>query len=100
MQAEMDVQMLKIEKGTREGILPYEEIKDYKFTEEELERVAYNRRRMLSGTPEQLKPQLENVAKKYGLDEIMAVTMTHNFADRLRSYELLSEMFPQAANVK
>src|SRR5688572_13659626 len=100
MQAEMDVQMLKIEKGTREGILPYEDIKDYQFTEEELERVAYNRRRMLSGTPEQLKPQLEQLAQKYGVDEIMAVTITHNFADRLRSYELLAEMFPQTSTEK
>ncbi len=95
MQAIMDVQMLKIEKGTREGILPYDDIKDYKFTEDELERVAYNRKRMLSGTPAQLKPQLEKLAADYGVTEIMAVTITHDFADRLRSYELLAEMFPQ-----
>ncbi|MFC5269846.1 LLM class flavin-dependent oxidoreductase [Adhaeribacter terreus] len=93
LQAVMDVQMLKIEKGVREGILPYEEIKDQQFTEEEKERIDYNRKRMISGTPAQVKPRLEKLAQEYGIDEIIAVTITHDFADRLRSYELLAEMF-------
>jgi luciferase family oxidoreductase group 1 len=93
LQAVMDVQMLRIEKGVREGILPYEEIKDYKFSEEELERVQFNRQRMVSGTPEKVKLKLEELAKSYGVEEIIAVTITHDFADRLRSYELLAEMF-------
>ena len=95
LQAEMDVRMLQIEKGARTGMLPYEQIKDQEFSEEELERIAYNRQRMLSGTPEQLKPKLEQLAASYGVDEIVAVTITHSFADRLRSYELLAQMFPQ-----
>ncbi|WP_234462411.1 LLM class flavin-dependent oxidoreductase [Adhaeribacter terrigena] len=93
LQAVMDVQMLKIEKGVREGILPYEEIKDREFTEEEQERIDYNRKRMISGTPAKVKPRLEKLAQDYGVDEIVAVTITHDFADRLRSYELLAEMF-------
>jgi len=93
LQAVMDVQMLKIEKGVREGILPYEEIRDYKFTEDEQDRVDYNRHRMISGTPETVKPKLEQLAQSYGVDEIVAVTITHDFADRIRSYELLAEMF-------
>jgi luciferase family oxidoreductase group 1 len=93
LQAVMDVQMLKIEKGLREGIVPYDEIKDYQFSEEEQARVTYNRQRMISGTPEQVKPKLEKLTEDYGVDEIVAVTITHDFADRLRSYELLAEMF-------
>lgn len=95
MQAEMDIRMLQIEKGARTGMLPYEQIKDQKFTDEELDRIEYNRHRMLSGTPEQLKPKLEELAASYGVDEIVAVTITYDFADRLRSYELLAQIFPQ-----
>ena len=93
LQAVMDVQMLRIERGVREGILPYDEIKDYKFSEDEQERVQFNRQRMVSGTPEKVKAKLEGLAQSYGTDEIMAVTITHDFADRLRSYQLLAEMF-------
>ena len=95
MQAEMDVRMLQIEKGARTGMLPYEEIKIQEFTEEEQERITFNRQRMLSGTPEQLKPKLEQLAASYGVDEIVVVTITHNFEDRKRSYELLAQIFPQ-----
>lgn len=93
LQSEMDIRMLKIEKGVREAITSYDEIKDYQFSEEEQARVLYNRQRMISGTPEQVKPRLEQLAKDYGVDEIVAVTITYDFADRLRSYELLAEMF-------
>jgi luciferase family oxidoreductase group 1 len=93
LQAVMDVQMLKIGKGLREGILPYDEIKDHQFTEEEQATVTYNRQRMISGTPAKVKPRLEQLAESYGVDEIVAVTITHDFSDRLRSYELLAEMF-------
>jgi luciferase family oxidoreductase group 1 len=93
LQAEMDIRMLKIEKGVQEAITSYDEIKDYQFSEEEQARVNYNRQRMISGTPEQVKPKLEQLAKDYGVDEIVAVTITHDFADRIRSYELLAEMF-------
>jgi luciferase family oxidoreductase group 1 len=93
LQAVMDVQMLRIERGVREGVLPYEDIKDYKFSEDELERVQFNRQRMVAGTPEKVKARLKELARSYGVDEIMAVTITHDFADRIRSYELLAEMF-------
>ncbi|MBD0258571.1 MAG: LLM class flavin-dependent oxidoreductase, partial [Cytophagales bacterium] len=29
----------------------------------------------------------------YGVDELVIVTITHDFADRVRSYELLAEAF-------
>ena len=99
LQAEMDVRLLNISRGTREGMKPYEEIKDLKFSEEEQEQILYNRKRMIAGTPSQVKPQLEKLALEYGVNEIIAVTITHSFADRLRSYELLAQMFelePQA----
>jgi luciferase family oxidoreductase group 1 len=50
-------------------------------------------RRGILGTPEQVRSQLEEVASAYGAEEVMVVTITHDHAARLRSYELLAEAF-------
>jgi luciferase family oxidoreductase group 1 len=52
-----------------------------------------NRVRQIVGTPPQVKAALEDLAARYGIDEMVVVTITHAFADRVRSYELLAEMF-------
>lgn len=87
------LQMIRLERGERLTYPPYEAIKDYPYTPAERERAAYQRQRMASGTPEQVKAQLTKLAADYGVDEVVAVTITHDFADRLRSYELLAEAF-------
>ncbi|MCZ8514185.1 MsnO8 family LLM class oxidoreductase [Paenibacillus filicis] len=47
-------------------------------------------RKILAGTPEQVKKRLEELQHTYGNDEFLIVTMTANYETRLRSYELLS----------
>ena len=42
---------------------------------------------------EQCRERLEALARDYGVDEIVAVTITETPATRLRSYELLAEAF-------
>lgn len=93
LQEVMDVQMLRIEQGKAEGILSYEDVKDIEFNEVEKQRIQFNRQRMIWGTPQQVKAQLTNLAERYDVNEIVVVTITHDFADRLRSYELLAEAF-------
>lgn len=46
-----------------------------------------------SGTPEQVKEQIEYFAKLNDADEIMAVTNMYYFDDRKRSFELLRKAF-------
>jgi luciferase family oxidoreductase group 1 len=48
--------------------------------------------RVIAGTPEQVREALLAMAERYGVDELMIVTVTHDFAARLRSYELLAEV--------
>ncbi len=93
LQAVMDYQMVRMEQGIISGFAPYEEVKDYVYSAAELARIQYNRQRVISGTPEQVKEKVENLAAQYGVDEVIAVTITHSFADRIRSYELLAEVF-------
>jgi alkanesulfonate monooxygenase SsuD/methylene tetrahydromethanopterin reductase-like flavin-dependent oxidoreductase (luciferase family) len=46
--------------------------------------------RYFYGTPERVHEQLQTFAAALGLDEVIAVTIVHDHAARLRSYELLA----------
>ena len=70
-----------------------EEAEAYTYSPPELAIVAEARRRTVSGTPDVVKRRLEALAEGYGVDELIIVTITHDFKKRLRSYELLAEAF-------
>jgi luciferase family oxidoreductase group 1 len=50
-------------------------------------------RRAIVGAPETVRDQIEAVAAEYGADEMMIVTITHDHAARVRSYELIAAAF-------
>jgi luciferase family oxidoreductase group 1 len=50
-------------------------------------------RRLVLGTPEAVRTQLEEVASAYGADEVIVVSITYDHAARIRSYELIAEAF-------
>src|SRR5688500_14814654 len=50
-------------------------------------------RRRITGTPEMVRAGIEAVARDYGADEVMIVTITWDHAARRRSYELIAEAF-------
>ncbi len=50
-------------------------------------------RRMVCGTPEQVRARLEERVQRYVADELMLVTITFDPAAKIRSYELLAEAF-------
>jgi luciferase family oxidoreductase group 1 len=93
VQAVMDYRLLAIEKGMREEAPSYESVKSYQYTREELSRVTFNRMRMVTGTPDTIKEKLEDIARRFTVDEIMVATFADTLEDRLRSYELLAETF-------
>ncbi|MFI5162703.1 MAG: LLM class flavin-dependent oxidoreductase [Sphingobacteriales bacterium] len=92
-QAVMDFRFNQFEQG--KGIVPiaYDDIKDVAYTVNEQERIMHNRKRVITGTPEQMKVKLTQLAEEYEVDEIIAVTITENFDDRLESYKLLAQQF-------
>jgi luciferase family oxidoreductase group 1 len=51
------------------------------------------RRRMTVGTREVVRDGLESIAREYGAEELMIVTITHSHEARRRSYELVAEAF-------
>lgn len=95
-QALMDYRFIQFEKGS--GIPPvnYEDIKNTEYTEHERERIRHNRARVITGTPGEIKLKLTWLAEDYKVNEIIAVTISETFEDRLTSYRLLAEQFLQA----
>jgi luciferase family oxidoreductase group 1 len=79
--------------GVRKGILSPEEAKAIELTPPEREYVEHMRGESIFGDRRIVKSKLEQLAADYGTDEIMVVTITHDFEARKRSYELLAEAF-------
>jgi alkanesulfonate monooxygenase SsuD/methylene tetrahydromethanopterin reductase-like flavin-dependent oxidoreductase (luciferase family) len=50
-------------------------------------------RRMVTGAPESVRREIEAIAREYGADEVMIVTITHDHQCRRRSYELIAQAF-------
>lgn len=55
-------------------------------------------RRMVVGTPAEVRAGLEAVAADYGAQELLVVTITHDHAARMRSYELIAAEFGLTAD--
>ncbi|MGF7040894.1 LLM class flavin-dependent oxidoreductase [Mucilaginibacter lappiensis] len=92
-QAVMDHRFLQFEKGGPIISINYDDIKNETYTAQEQERIRHNRYRVITGTPSQIKLKLTWLANDYDVDEIMAVTITEDFNDRLESYKLLAKQF-------
>ena len=88
-----DYILLQFERGRFEPVGSYDDIKDYQFSPQELARIEHNRGRIVSGTKEQVKEQLTQLATNFDVDEIIVSTMTYSQQDRIRSFELLAEAF-------
>jgi luciferase family oxidoreductase group 1 len=88
-----DLFLLRLYTG-RFGPYPsVEEAENHPYTDRDLAIIHHTRQRTVAGAPEQVRERLLALAAEYGVDELVIVTMTHEFKARLRSYELLAEVF-------
>jgi luciferase family oxidoreductase group 1 len=70
-----------------------DEAERYPYTPREQMIVEHARRRCIAGAPEAVREQLERFAAEHAADELVIVTITHDPKARLRSYELVAEVF-------
>lgn len=90
----MDLNLLMVEQGIKSGGTPsIEDVRSYRYTPYELARITENRKRYIYGTPDKVKSQLLEFAALYETEEIIVVTITHSFEDKLESYRLIMEEF-------
>ena len=91
--ASISLRRLNMDYGVNAPVPNHDEAACYPYTEADLRRIAYHRRRVVAGTPESVRERLLELAAGYGADELMAITITGDYGSRLRSYELLAGAF-------
>ncbi|ONI92136.1 luciferase family oxidoreductase [Saccharothrix sp. ALI-22-I] len=77
--------------GHDETLPGSDRVRRHRWTPAELDRAAVNRRTLVHGTAEQARTALIGLADAHGVCELVVNTLTHDPADRLRSYRLLAE---------
>lgn len=94
-----DLSFLRLRTG-RPGLFPsVEEARDYPYTPQERAQVQAGRARHIIGSPATVEAQLRALLETTGgADEVMVTSMIHNHADRVRSYELLADIFGLAGS--
>lgn len=93
VQAVMDYRLLAISKGQMDEAPSFESIRGYQYTSDELRHIQYNRQRMIMGTRETIGAKFISLAESFNASEIVVATFADSFDERLRSYELLAEIF-------
>ncbi|MEV7616607.1 LLM class flavin-dependent oxidoreductase [Streptomyces sp. NPDC089799] len=79
---------------TAEGAIPFptpEEARDLPWTEADAELVADRVDTQFVGSPGTVADHLERLREATDADELLITTITHDHADRVRSYRLLAE---------
>lgn len=88
-----DFWRLKLDQGQHLPYPPPEEALNYPYTDHERAVVDQNKANRFVGDPAFIKTQLEELAARHGADELVILTITYDFAARVRSYELIAEAF-------
>ncbi|MGH1470970.1 MAG: LLM class flavin-dependent oxidoreductase [Cellvibrionaceae bacterium] len=88
-----DLWFVRLLRGNPGQFPTVEEAINYPYSDSEMELIESNRNKRAVGTPLQVKGKLLNIAKKFNVDELMIVTITHDFEARKHSYELLADVW-------
>lgn len=91
--ASQDVWHLRREGPGRGPLLSWQDAENYPASDVETELLAQQRARRVTGTPDRVHAALTQMAAEHGADELVVRTVCHDPADRLRSFQLLAEVF-------
>jgi len=84
---------VQLEKGELGPYPTPEDADAYPYTPTDLARIEARAGANIIGTPTQVKAGIEALAARFGSDEVIVLTISHDFAARVRSYELVAEAF-------
>ena len=94
LQLTYDLNLFRFFTGQSHGrSLTPQEALHYPLGTQERAFIASRQSSRASGTPAQVKRQIEQLAAQHQADEIMAVSNMYYFEDRKRSFELLRDVF-------
>ncbi|WP_409302280.1 LLM class flavin-dependent oxidoreductase [Peribacillus sp. SCS-155] len=90
----LDYTMLMQQQGARlEGTPNLEQVQAYQYSSFELDWIRENRKRMVVGSPVSAAKQLKELSEGYMVDEMMLVSITFNFEDKVKALRLIVEHF-------
>jgi luciferase family oxidoreductase group 1 len=84
---------LKTALGQRDGVPSIDTALAYPYRPDELAYITQFSQLYMDGTPQQVKAKIDAMAAQYGTDDVGIVTICYGFEERLRSYELLAEVY-------
>ncbi len=88
-----DLSFLRMRRGMTAPVPTLAEAEAFDYSELDRRIIAMGRRRVIAGTPRQVKTALTALAQSHGVDECVIVTICAQFEDRVRSYELIADAF-------
>ena len=94
--ASRDLWRLKLQYGQHLAYPTVEEALAYPYSERERALVEHSKANRIAGSPATVRARLEAMAAAYGVDEFVVLSIVHDVAARLRSYELLADAFELA----
>ncbi|TAJ20421.1 MAG: LLM class flavin-dependent oxidoreductase [Dehalococcoidia bacterium] len=78
----------------RRGMVPSPATAEaFELTDPEKDYVKFSMSKAAVGSPSTVKARLESLADEFGAEEIVLLTITFDFVDRIRSYELIAREF-------
>lgn len=91
--ASIDLRRLHMALNIDSAVPTLEEAAQHRYTEDERRYVLGQRSRAVIGGPDKCRREIEEMAARYTADEVMVLTITGDYESRLRSYELLIDVF-------
>lgn len=89
----IDLRRLHMAQGLNTPIPTLHEARAQRYSERELAYIRSQRARAVIGDPRQVRERLLQLREQFDADELMLLTITGDYASRLRSYELLAREF-------
>jgi len=89
----VDLRRLQMAQGLNTPIPTLDQALAQNYTERELAYIRAQRARAVIGDPRQVHARLLELREQFDADELMILTITGDYASRLRSYELLAHEF-------
>ena len=91
--ASIDLRRLQMEQGINGPIPTLVEAAAVRYSDADRQRIRQQRQRAVIGSPATVQQQLLALRERYAADELIVVTITGDYPSRLRSYELLADVF-------
>ena len=89
----IDLRRLRMAHGQDDPIATVEQALAVQYSEADRALIQRERARAVIGTPETVRARLLELQEQFQADEVMVITITGDYASRLRSYELLAQTF-------